>query len=150
MKVECDTCKRNVERNGWRVGPWSREPNVKWFEHAGLACIVHRGPSGAWCGYVGVEENHPYHGKSYDELDEHPEVHGGLTYGEVESDRCISSNDGKKRWWFGFDCAHGGDLCPAFNGFDGFPGDVYRTMDYAISETKFLAEQIVKGGAKNG
>lgn len=40
----------------------------------------------------------------------------------------------------GFDCAHAGDLCPAFPHFD----DVYRTKDFVISECEKLAEEVSK------
>ena len=58
------------------------------------------------------------------------DVHGGLTY----SDR------GEGGWVIGFDCAHDGDLCPAFQYFDG----IYRTKEYVISECEKLAEDVSK------
>jgi len=147
METECESCKKNTVRENWKSGKWDKEPNVKRFEHAGLACIIHRGPGGHWCGYVGVEENHPYYGKDDGDIDDRPEVHGGVTYADWDSPGCVASDDGKKRWWFGFDCAHCEDRCPAFEIVGIIPGSIYRTMDYAISETKSLAEQIAKKGA---
>lgn len=48
--------------------PWEREPDKKeWWSH-GLPCVILRMPSmGHLCGYVGVPQEHPWHGKGYDE-----------------------------------------------------------------------------------
>lgn len=48
--------------------PWLNEPDSVSFEHAGLRCEMRRGPVGAWCGYVGVDETHPWFGKGYDDI----------------------------------------------------------------------------------
>ncbi|WP_064830964.1 hypothetical protein [Rhizobium phaseoli] len=48
------------------AGVWDLEPDQKSFIHAGLRCELRRGPVGAWCGYVGVDEAHPWFGKHYD------------------------------------------------------------------------------------
>jgi hypothetical protein len=49
-----------VDKSEWGDGPWQSEPDKKqWQDEAtGLPCMILRGPSGSWCGYVGV---HPYH-----------------------------------------------------------------------------------------
>ena len=45
---------------------WDNEPNEKDFECCGLQCHIHRN-SGALnlCGYVGIPNDHPWHGKGY-------------------------------------------------------------------------------------
>jgi hypothetical protein len=78
------------------------------------------------------------------------DVHGGLTYADEK--------DGD--WFFGFDCAHLGDLCPQMNallhrihidqgdtrGWDEhkalFKNNVYRTVDYVRDECADLAQQL--------
>lgn len=75
------------------------------FEYKGYKCACVFNAGGFRCGYVAVDESHPYYKKNYD-LDEGPEnimCHWGLTY----------SGDGKhfydgddNLWWFGFDCGH--------------------------------------------
>ena len=45
--------------------PWLTEPMQMDFIHAGLQCAMRRGPFGAWCGYVGVPEEHPFYGVQY-------------------------------------------------------------------------------------
>jgi len=64
----------------WGEGPWNNEPDRDvWVDPiTDLDCLINRGPSGAWCGYVGVGPDHPLHGVQYDDVD--VDVHGGLTY----------------------------------------------------------------------
>src|SRR5438477_3224946 len=82
--VRCTSAERSdrVPRSEWGPGPWQDEPDRVDFEHAGLPCLAHRGPSGQWCGYVGLPPTHPAYGQHYDQVD--VDAHGGLTY----SDRC--------------------------------------------------------------
>lgn len=136
----------------------------------GLECMMRRGPGGHWCGYVGVAEGHALHGKGYDDrvplsddlrkmlerpignagaiplvcyamqddkgtipLDVLIDVHGSLTF---------AGKWGKgATWWLGFDCAHAGDLSPAYGGeFD--VDAVYRDGAYVEAECAKLARQI--------
>src|SRR5258707_18375 len=51
--------------DAWPTGPWDAEPfnKVVWVDPAtGLDCMLIRGGMGAWCGYVGVPKEHPWHG----------------------------------------------------------------------------------------
>lgn len=139
-------------------GPWHSEPDHVDFEHEGLACILHRGPSGAWCGYVAVPPGHAWHGKDYGEVESsNPDlrVHGGLTY----SDKCQGSichvakpGESDDVWWLGFDCAHhldlgfwdlvdmGGAASRVDHPEFGWVAS-YRSVDYVRRETMKLAEQ---------
>jgi hypothetical protein len=51
-------------------------------------------------------------------------------------------------WWFGFDCAHCGDLCPQFKEYRTLPqqGDEYRDVSYVTKECEKLAEQLKEIG----
>lgn len=72
------------------------------WEHAGLVQAreaFHR------CGYVRVPPRHPLHGKDCDHADVQVNVHGGLTFAQMEP---CAHEDGTG-WWFGFDCCHAGD-----------------------------------------
>lgn len=149
---------------------WLTEPNEKrWKDEAtGYECFLMRGPTGSWCGYVGLPEGHPAHGfssyKNEFDLDEiisgeaiakakiqkqinDITVHGGITYSGTDEMR------GKHLYWFGFDCAHAGDYSPKYDFEPGTPlslgqptgwGGVieYRDMAYAESECVKLAKQL--------
>ncbi len=148
-----------LDKAKWPVrGPWDREPDkAQWEDEAtGLTCLAVRA-SAHWCGYVGVPENHPLFGKGYNDVDF--DVHGGITFadacqeGEGEARICHTPESGQpdKVWWFGFDCAHAGDLRPVdtdayhqvnlmFPHAEGY--GIYRTLDYVREECKLLAAQL--------
>ncbi len=98
----------------------------------GVECVIKRNTTLALCGYVVITSDNKLFGLDYDviysKLD--VSVHGGLTY----------SDEGEGGWIIGFDCAHAGDLCPAFPYYDG----VYRTKEFVITECEKLAEAISK------
>lgn len=143
---------RHVDKSKYeRRGPWDREPDkIQWQdESTGLPCLIVRGPSGALCGYVGVAEGHKYYGKEYENCP--VDVHGGLTFSDFcqedkEHGICHIPGPGQpdKVWWFGFDCAHSGDVTPAFRQL--FPlwdrGDTYKDIDYVRAEVSKLAAQL--------
>jgi hypothetical protein len=62
---------------------------------------------------------------------------------------CHRPMDGRpdRVWWFGFDCAHSGDLCPAYNATD-FPrftdNEWYKPRHYVENEVRRLAEQLAR------
>lgn len=101
-------------------GPWLNEPDkIQWVSETGLDCLMVRNRLGAWCGYVGVTEDHPWFEKDYQNLD--VDVHGSLTFADFcqpgkEEARgvCHVPFPGRsdRIWWLGFDCAHIQDLMP--------------------------------------
>lgn len=117
--------------------PWETEPNeLKWTDKAtGLLCwIVRVRPDsmGHLCGYVAVPAGHPLHGQSCGGLsDVDFDVHGGVTWS--------GPHEGSTKWWFGFDCAHSGDLSP--NSIHGC-NEVYRDVYYVTEQCTKLARQI--------
>jgi hypothetical protein len=152
--------------------PWEKEPNELVWEAHGFHCRLARGPMGHWCGYVGVDENHPLYGKGYGEsldvlkplqeqrlkepLGETPSLAvmmSILTGGEFNTsmDMVFNVHGGvtfagkypkENLWLIGFDCAHSGDLCPESNYSSA--SETYRTLEYAKAETERLAAQIAK------
>lgn len=98
-----------------------------------IDCSIRRNNSLAFCGYVFITSDNKLFRLDYDQLYSkiNVHVHGGLTY----------SDEGENgSWVIGFDCAHAGDLCPAFPHFDG----IYRTKEFVISECEKLAEEVSK------
>lgn len=142
-----------MDKAGWGDGPWQAEPDKEQWQDAatGLACLVKRNCLGALCGYVGVPEGHPWHGKGYDDVD--PEVHGGLTYagacqdGPDGSTICHVPGPGEPEhlWWLGFDCNHGFDVAPAVAARGPhMPHETYRDLAYVKAECAALAAQAAK------
>lgn len=135
-----------------RPGPWRNEPDrVEWLsEKFGYPCLIKRVEHGGHlCGYVGVPPDHPCHGEDYDEDYDEVEfedvVHGGLTYADNDTE------GPSELWWFGFDCAHAGDLMPLANQGStsmgwlpdfGSPGGVYRDCEFVRQEVERLAKAI--------
>jgi hypothetical protein len=119
-----------------RQGPWNDEADHKRWYHMGILCEISRPVPelGHWCGYVLLPEDHPWHGKCYDDIDV-DYVHGGLTYVGTANDEELGNLN---LWRIGFDCAHAGDLVPGSK--SSYDGDVYRTQDYVTRETEKLAE----------
>jgi len=148
------------DKSDWPRGEWDNEPDKVQFQDAatGLPCLIVRGPSGALCGYVGVSEGHRLFGVEYDSArtleDEYLECHGGLTF----SDHCRPSTDESHGichlpdegepdhvWWFGFDCAHGCDVCPDRKFHYHCGDEQYRNRAYVENEIRGLAAQLAKG-----
>jgi hypothetical protein len=147
-----------VDRAGWDNGPWDTEPDrVEFKTQVGLPAIVLRSRYGNLCGYVGVTKEHPFYNRHYD--DPAVQVHGGLTYAahcKPEFGICHVPESGEDPdvYWFGFDCAHGGDLSPGMDAL--LPADLkssncpsmrmfetYRSVEYVKGECEDLARQLV-------
>ena len=106
-----------------------KEGDFKIWLHNGMLCMIRRHPSfNHLCGYVAVTKKHPLFNKTYDNITSH--VHGGLTF--------AGTWNSKNLWWFGFDCAHAGDLV-FYEGCKPYEDDVYRDMEYVTKETERLA-----------
>lgn len=168
------TYKGVVDRTGWEPGPWDNEPEdkVQWTDkRTGMACMMLRNPSGVWCGYVGVNQNHPAYKMGYHDAQEKwptIQVHGGLTYsnlcdeGPEESSICHVPEPGEPDgvWWLGFDCWHWLDIAPANVKWERETGvytraptvglDVYHreycSLKYVKREVVKLARQLDKIG----
>lgn len=153
---------KTIDKTAWPRGEWDNEIDKRQWTDAetGLPCLIVRGPSGALCGYVGVSPGHPLHGKDYDNVD--VRVHGGLTYAagcqhgaDVSTSICHIPAKGEddNTWWFGFDCAHSGDVMPFFDSLTkiNFPGSYtphYRNVSYVTRECTDLALSLCELGAK--
>lgn len=122
----------------------------------------------------GVDESHPHYSANPDSYyrrhyatklvcseswcDHRPEsridCHGGLTFSgpcsphkdNPEHGICRVVEGEDKTWWFGFDCAHSGDLSPGRLDGEMFrePGSRYRDIDYVRREVAALARQLTE------
>ena len=117
-------------------------PFEQWIAHE-LDCLVLRAPLGNLNGYVKVPPNHPDAARPYHDLENHVDVHGGLTFG-------CRVKDGR---WFGFDTAHAGDAVPQLTSMRdiyGLPQGFLRLQEHTWTladvkaETEHLAEQLAK------
>lgn len=91
-------------------------------------------------GYVAVPPEHPWYGKSYDEVEDKIDIHGGLTF-SAKTDECCGWNDIETidddsnliplGWWvFGFDTLH------AYDNLENWP------KERCIEETLNLKRQL--------
>jgi hypothetical protein len=128
------------------TGPWLDEPDVIEWQYELVPCfMVRHAELGMWCGYVAVEEGHPWYEQGYDDVLDDVEVHGGLTYAR-DKVRLATGVEGRL-WWLGFDCGHCGDLCPGYPGVLGALnafGDVYRDRAYVVEQVEHLARQALR------
>lgn len=160
-------------KSEWGPGPWQSEPDHKTWWDGEFACLMIRGPYGSWCGYIGVPEGHPWHGKKYDDVD--ASAHGGLTWSrgsdetrsppdlptpdsdDTKIDETLIRLGAKTYWWLGFDCAHAFDLAPAMKAMltsrnPALPIDtheVYRDLSYVEGEVRSLVAQ-AREAARDG
>jgi len=88
----------------------------------------------------------PCFGTRYDQMD--ADVHGGLTYSDdrLHSKYAKTIQTPGKTWWFGFDCAHEGDRCPAWETAE--DGE-YKPISYVEEECTRLAKQLAEMGLDN-
>ena len=113
------------------IGIWDGEPDLLEFKVFGYECRAERHDTmGHWCGYIQVGALHPWHALNYDDVD--VDVHGGLTFSE--------------NGWFGFDCAHAGDLVPKMHALTGghYLGETYRDLGFVVGQLIELAKQAYK------
>lgn len=113
-------------------GPWNGEPDEEEWEFQGLIhCRIVRHPElGHLNGYIDLPEAHPWRKLTENDLVGFVEVHGGVTYFNVDS--------------VGFDCAHSGDICPCMGNAPYLGNNVYRDFAYVKNEVESMARQAIE------
>lgn len=120
------------------------------FEHKGYKCACTFTKMGFRCGYVAVDNTHPWFGKDFNDYGpEEIECHWGLTYAG-EGKHFYDEDD--NLWWFGFDCGHCSDM-PDYkqakeygliNEQEYFLGKRYESMlafdDSTVKDLEFVKE----------
>jgi hypothetical protein len=86
-----------------------------------------------------LSESDPANGARLDIL---IDVHGGMTYADKGR---ANLGENPKRWYFGFDCAHSGDLCPAMDRY--FTDGTYRDIEYVKANVARLSKQLAGFGS---
>lgn len=158
-----------IDKSDWGDGPWQNEPDkIQWTdEKTGLPCLAVRSDSGAWCGYVGVTEGHPWYNANPFEIDLPQGVHGGLSgatfcqdTGDESQGVCHTPGPGEPDhvYWLGFDCGHIWDKKPGNDALMrrvapdleemrqalsvGILAETYRDLAYVRDQCRHLAHQI--------
>ena len=55
-----------IDKQEWGHGPWMDEPDAEtWVTPSGLVAVAARNRMGAWCGYVGVTQDHGLYNIDY-------------------------------------------------------------------------------------
>ena len=146
-------------RAKWPAGVWNEEPDkVYWMDlFTGYPCRIIRSEHGSLCGYVGLDDAHPFYAVDYNAIDNivprHIDIspHGGLTFSGYIKDTDVGSIPAPEYkfnflykiplWWFGFDCAHYYDFIPGFyTVLSNESENVYRDIPYLEAELKKLAK----------
>lgn len=132
-------------------GKWVSEPDYCKWTRAGLTCVALRDMSlGVWKGFVGLQSNHTFFGKSVEDMLKVPQmqdaflaVYGGICSAGYLPDKY--EEDAKKLWWVGIETSHGGDLFPLLK-MDNSPdmdillsGQTYKDLLFIRKETNKLA-----------
>lgn len=142
-------------------GEWVEELDYIKFIYKDYICHVIRNKGGAFCGYILLNESHPWFGRLYQESEDirNIGVHGGITFSDF-----IHEN-----WIIGFDCAHFNDLVPlaekskkelriekdeCLSALYNFVADedifnpTYKNIQFCINECKSMVEQAIKAVEK--
>lgn len=159
---------QTIDKSSWGPGTWQNEPDkVQWEDGTTkLPCIAKRNHRGSWCGYVGVDEAHPWYLiDCFDEVPGSSETPNALikiareieyaalcVEGDKPNSVCHVPGEGDPDhvWWFGFNCAGEHDLNPVDAagkrargaGDDHFQHQTYRTLSYVVACCSQLAEQL--------
>lgn len=135
------------DKKSFPPGKWQSEPDFCYWEYK-LPCLAIRDMSmGIWKGFVGVDDKHPFYGKSIDELLKIPEavdiffaVHGGLSgAGRLPAK---FKEYAKGYWWIGIEASHGGDLMPLFRMEDMDPDMAKLLSNQTYKDLKFIRKEV--------
>lgn len=133
-------------------GIWLSEPDLCSWEYK-LPCLALRDMSmGIWKGFVGIEESHPFYGKTLEELLKIPvameiyfSVYGGISsVGRLPSKYKDFNNN---YWWLGLETCHGGDIMPLIKLEDSSKmtgNQTYKNLKFIRKETNKLSSSLFK------
>ena len=132
------------------------EPDLCFWEHK-LPCLAIRDMSmGIWKGFVAVDDKHPFHGKTVEDLlklSEGIEIFSSVYGGMSGAGRLPAKYKefSKNAWWIGVETSHGGDLMPLLKWDNSDPdmakmisNQTYKDLRFIRRETNKLANLISK------
>ena len=132
-------------KDSWGEGPWRLEYDFAlWIDEVTLyPCIMRRNQYGAWCGFVGLNERHPWYlievdNKCWDYID----VHGSVGMASFDKKFDLEFVPPHRKWWVGFNCSGRYDFSPKIKPDDDTNSKKYRDADYVKSEVEEMARQL--------
>lgn len=138
-----------------------------------LQCNIKRNHGGVWCGYVGVNHDHPWYGKGYQELVTITDISDSINNrnpnnvnilsvlidmmeDNLDEDICsistaidvhggitYSDKGEDGLWYFGFDCGHSENYMPNYPAQFRMEDSIYRTKEFVINECHRLVDQLL-------
>lgn len=120
---------------------WEAEPDYKVWkdEETGFFCTISRSDfSGSLCGYVGVPIDDRISMTDYHTIEHGLDVHGGITFCEPR----LPPHGPVNYMFYGFDCSHYNDFCPAYHPVYELENLQYRNIEYVTNEITSLARQL--------
>lgn len=152
------------DKSSWDEGVWIDEPDaIFWVDKSTwYNCSIIRNQFGALCGYVAVSRNNIYYNDT--DTPDSFEVHGGITFNAIGFHDVTDYFPEYIRFRdlriYGFDCAHGFDLCPGMvkvnrslgllpRGAELYSSLVlYKDVAFVINQVQNLAKQLRSGEIK--
>ena len=127
-----------IDKSSYPVrGPWDEEPDFATSTLKGLECRVMRQTAfGHLCGYVEVPETHP----RYDV--DHNFEHCGVT--DVTFAGILQEENVDDKFFVGLDCAHPGQVTPAFTGTHNASGRYREFADVVKDVERLLADLLLE------
>lgn len=143
----------NIEfynKDNFPPGRWMSEPDLCYWENE-LPCLAIRDMKlGIWKGFVAVNDSHPFHGKTVEELFKLPgilkvfhAVYGGLCgVGHLLVPKY--KEFAKNHWWIGIETSHGEDLMPLLKLDTSDPNMAKMTSNQTYKDLRFIRREVNK------
>lgn len=137
------------DKKNFPPGKWLKEPDLCCWERE-LPCLAIRDMGmGVWKGFVGIEDSHPFFGKSIEELLKLPGVldifrgvHGGLCGAGRLPPKY--KEFAKSYWWIGIETCQGDDLMPLLKLENINPDMAKMLSNRSYKDLRFIRKEINK------
>jgi hypothetical protein len=146
-----------LDKKKFPPGKWLNEPDLCHWNYDNVSCLTVRDMSlGTWKGYVGVNKQHSFYGKTLESLSKIDEavtiylaVYGGIcSAGKIP---LKYKKYGSTLWWLGIETSFGNDYMPLLK-LDAVNTDMvkvvssqtYKDFSFIRRETKALAKCLIE------